>query len=172
MTRSMQIVLFAALLAGCVGKGKYTAKELEASQAQRQFQDEAARAKDLEAKVADLEGKLAASHQSLKKTETELAAVEEKSSQYEQLNKSLEGQIKSGQIELSELKGKMTVKLKDKILFGSDGPWLHPGVELAKVRALGLSRSEERLVLGDQQATATDGHVSSLAGPSKRGRSN
>jgi chemotaxis protein MotB len=119
MTRSMQIVLFAALLLGCVGKGKYTAKELEASQARRQFQDEATRAKDLEAKVADLEGKLAASHQSLKKTETELAAVEEKSSQYEQLNKSLEGQIKSGQIELSELKGKMTVKLKDKILFSS-----------------------------------------------------
>lgn len=26
-----------------------------------------------------------------------------------------------------------------KILFGSDGPWLHPGVELAKVRALGLA---------------------------------
>jgi len=35
-----------------------------------------------------------------------------------------------------------------KILFGSDGPWLHPGVELAKVRALGLPQSEERLVLG------------------------
>ncbi len=26
-----------------------------------------------------------------------------------------------------------------KFLFGSDGPWLHPGVELAKVRALELS---------------------------------
>jgi predicted TIM-barrel fold metal-dependent hydrolase len=36
-----------------------------------------------------------------------------------------------------------------KILFGSDGPWLHPGVELFKVRALGLSPQEERLVLGD-----------------------
>jgi uncharacterized protein len=35
-----------------------------------------------------------------------------------------------------------------KILFGSDGPWLHPGVELAKVRALGLSPSEAQLVLG------------------------
>jgi len=35
-----------------------------------------------------------------------------------------------------------------KILFGSDGPWLHPGVELAKVRALGLPRSDEKLVLG------------------------
>jgi predicted TIM-barrel fold metal-dependent hydrolase len=36
-----------------------------------------------------------------------------------------------------------------KILFGSDGPWLHPGVELAKVRALRLSPPDERLVLGD-----------------------
>jgi predicted TIM-barrel fold metal-dependent hydrolase len=36
-----------------------------------------------------------------------------------------------------------------KILFGSDGPWLHPGVELAKVRALGLSAAEEKLVLAD-----------------------
>jgi uncharacterized protein len=35
-----------------------------------------------------------------------------------------------------------------KILFGSDGPWLHPGVELAKVRALELPRSEEQLLLG------------------------
>jgi predicted TIM-barrel fold metal-dependent hydrolase len=35
-----------------------------------------------------------------------------------------------------------------KMLFGSDGPWLHPGVELAKVRALGLSSSDEALVLG------------------------
>jgi predicted TIM-barrel fold metal-dependent hydrolase len=35
-----------------------------------------------------------------------------------------------------------------KILFGSDGPWLHPGVELAKIRALRLPPAEERLVLG------------------------
>jgi uncharacterized protein len=36
----------------------------------------------------------------------------------------------------------------EKLLFGSDGPWLHPGVELAKVRALGLPAAKERLVLG------------------------
>ncbi len=36
-----------------------------------------------------------------------------------------------------------------KLLFGTDGPWLHPGVELAKVRALGLSTEDERLVLGE-----------------------
>jgi predicted TIM-barrel fold metal-dependent hydrolase len=35
-----------------------------------------------------------------------------------------------------------------KILFGSDGPWLHPGVELAKVYALNLSPPDRALVLG------------------------
>lgn len=35
-----------------------------------------------------------------------------------------------------------------KVLFGSDGPWLHPGLELAKIRALGLPASDEALVLG------------------------
>lgn len=35
-----------------------------------------------------------------------------------------------------------------KVLFGSDGPWLHPAAELAKVRLLGLRPEDERLVLG------------------------
>jgi predicted TIM-barrel fold metal-dependent hydrolase len=35
-----------------------------------------------------------------------------------------------------------------KVLFGSDGPWLHPGVELAKIHALGLSAGDAARVLG------------------------
>jgi predicted TIM-barrel fold metal-dependent hydrolase len=35
-----------------------------------------------------------------------------------------------------------------KVLFGSDGPWLHPGVELHKIRMLGLPRRDEALVTG------------------------
>lgn len=35
-----------------------------------------------------------------------------------------------------------------KILFGSDGPWLHPAVELAKIKALRLSAADEQLILG------------------------
>ena len=35
-----------------------------------------------------------------------------------------------------------------KLLFGSDGPWIHPGVELHKVRLLGLPKDQESLVLG------------------------
>lgn len=34
-----------------------------------------------------------------------------------------------------------------KILFGTDGPWLHPAVELSKVHALELSHDAEQLVL-------------------------
>jgi len=36
----------------------------------------------------------------------------------------------------------------NKILFGTDGPWLHPGVELAKIKALRLTGREEQLILG------------------------
>ena len=35
-----------------------------------------------------------------------------------------------------------------KLLFGSDGPWLHPALELEKIHLLGLSPAHERLVLG------------------------
>jgi predicted TIM-barrel fold metal-dependent hydrolase len=36
-----------------------------------------------------------------------------------------------------------------KVLFGSDGPWLHPGVELAKIYALQLSPRALQLILRD-----------------------
>jgi predicted TIM-barrel fold metal-dependent hydrolase len=35
-----------------------------------------------------------------------------------------------------------------KVLFGSDGPWLHPGLEMAKVKLLRLPRAHEQLILG------------------------
>lgn len=35
-----------------------------------------------------------------------------------------------------------------KILFGSDGPWLHPGLELQKIKLLGLPAEDEALILG------------------------
>lgn len=36
----------------------------------------------------------------------------------------------------------------EKLIFGSDGPWLHPGLELAKVRLLGMGHRAESMVLG------------------------
>jgi predicted TIM-barrel fold metal-dependent hydrolase len=48
-----------------------------------------------------------------------------------------------------------------KVLFGTDGPWLHPGVELAKIRALCLPPSHERLI--------TSGNVLRLLRSAARG---
>jgi uncharacterized protein len=45
----------------------------------------------------------------------------------------------------------------EKILFGSDGPWLHPGVELAKVRALNLTPRQQRGVLAGNFLRLIDG---------------
>jgi uncharacterized protein len=36
-----------------------------------------------------------------------------------------------------------------KVIFGSDGPYLHPAVELYKIRVLKLSHTQEQLILGD-----------------------
>jgi uncharacterized protein len=47
-----------------------------------------------------------------------------------------------------------------KVLFGSDGPYLHPGVELAKVTALKLSAADHRLI--------TRGNILRLIGPAAR----
>jgi predicted TIM-barrel fold metal-dependent hydrolase len=49
-----------------------------------------------------------------------------------------------------------------KVLFGSDGPWLHPGLELAKVRLLRLSSEDERRVMG--------GNLLRLISPKRGGR--
>jgi predicted TIM-barrel fold metal-dependent hydrolase len=35
-----------------------------------------------------------------------------------------------------------------KLIFGSDGPWLHPGLELHKIRLIGMKPAEEAAVLG------------------------
>jgi uncharacterized protein len=44
-----------------------------------------------------------------------------------------------------------------KVLFGTDGPWLHPGVELVKVRVLGLPQDQEQLVLSGNFLRLTAG---------------
>jgi len=56
---------------------------------------------------------------SKKKLEAAKAELEKKSGEYEQLASALRSEIDSGRIELMELRGRTTVKMKDKILFAS-----------------------------------------------------
>ena len=62
-----------------------------------------------------------------------------------------------------------------KILFGSDGPWLHPGVEIQKIRLLGLPPQKEAQILGGNILRLLRGlHTGANAGilTSTRQRSN
>jgi uncharacterized protein len=53
-----------------------------------------------------------------------------------------------------------------KLLFGSDGPWLHPGVEIEKIRLLGLPRKQEDLILGgNARRLLTAVRIGRAAGP-------
>lgn len=135
MTR---ITTFAAALlllgvAGCVTTGTYEKKQKEAAEAEARAKDAGAKAKASEDRAAALQQqldeaqrKLAEVTQSRDALQVQTAALAEqkgaleaKSKQYEQLAGSLETQIKAGQVEISELRDRMTVKLKDKILFPS-----------------------------------------------------
>jgi len=88
--------------------------ELESSLAQSDAERRALRKRVDE--LSDLNQELSRSTEKLAAAKE---ALEKKSAEYESLAKSLEEEIKTGKIELSELKGRMTVNLKDKILFAS-----------------------------------------------------
>jgi len=51
--------------------------------------------------------------------EAQKSALEKKSAEYEALATSLDGEIKAGRIQVSELKGKLTVRMAEKVLFPS-----------------------------------------------------
>ncbi len=63
---------------------------------------------------------------SKRKLEAAKAELEKKTGEYEQLATALRGEIEAGRIELTELRGRTTVKMKDKILFASGSATIGP----------------------------------------------
>ncbi len=128
--RAVLVVALVGLTSACVSQERFRKQEAEADQlrsrsaeletalanSQRELEKarETARetARDLQAKVDEL----SRSKSTLESAKTELG---KKSTGYERMANALRGQIESGRIELTELRGKMTVKMKDKILFSS-----------------------------------------------------
>jgi chemotaxis protein MotB len=113
------------------GKVARLSSELEAAQKERAKSEEAlaaseAQAQELQKKVRELSALNESLAQSKEKLEKARAELEKKSEQYESLAKSLKDEIKTGKIELSELKGRMVVKMKDKILFSSGSVKINP----------------------------------------------
>jgi chemotaxis protein MotB len=155
--RAVLVVALAGLTSACVSQGKFRNKSAEAdelrsrgaeleaalakSQGELDKEREAARA--LQAQVDALstaKGSLQARVDELSTSKTKLetvkAELEKKSAEYEQMATALRGEIDSGRVELTELRGKMTVKMKDKILFSSGSATLgRPGKDALRAVA-------------------------------------
>ncbi len=91
---------------------KIKADEDNLAQKQAELNGVQQRAADLQALVDELS-------KSKRKLELAKAELEKKSADYESLAGSLKAEIDAGRVELSELRGRTTVKMKDKILFAS-----------------------------------------------------
>jgi len=118
--RVIAAVGMAFLLGACgVSKDEFAAAQKDAANAKKLYQDEQQKNAALEKKVADLQAQTEALTKSTTQLTEEKGQLEAKSKQYEELTSSLNQQIQSGQVELTELKGKMTVKLKDRVVFSS-----------------------------------------------------
>jgi chemotaxis protein MotB len=137
MKKHLVFPLFAFLLfAGCVSKGTYEtkAKEVETLSAQSdnlQTQvkslttEVAALKKDkemtqmekdaLQAKVNELQAKMNELSQKAEKAEQ----LEKATKTYEDLTKKLEKEIQEGQVQITEMKNRLTMTMVDKILFPS-----------------------------------------------------
>ena len=110
----------ALLLAGCgVSKEEFAAAQRDSANNLKKYEDEAKKSAALEKKLADVQAKNDELTRSSAQLSEEKGALEAKSKEYEELTQSLKKEIEGGEIELSEMRGKMTVKLKDRILFAS-----------------------------------------------------
>jgi len=119
-TRTIGGLALGLLLVGCgVSKEEFAAAQRDAANNQKKYQDEAEKSAALEKKAADLQAQNDTLSQSKAQLTEEKGQLEAKSKQYEELAGSLKEQIQSGQVEISELRGKMTVKLKDRVVFSS-----------------------------------------------------
>jgi chemotaxis protein MotB len=125
--RTTLMALLALGLAACgISREQYAARNAELIKYQEMYGDATAKTTLVESQVTELHVQLAETKARLKAVEDEKAAAEAKASslavsneQRERLALALQRQIRAGQVEISELRGKMTVKLQDKVLFAS-----------------------------------------------------
>ncbi len=126
--RTMMIGGLALALAGCgISREQYAAKESEAAKYQKLYDDQVT-------KSAALDVELTAAQARMKEIEEERAAAPAPAAaapatpaapvasadtgpQREQLSRALERHIRTGQVEITEGRGKLVVKVKDRILF-------------------------------------------------------
>ncbi|MEW6681849.1 MAG: OmpA family protein [Nitrospirota bacterium] len=148
----MVLVLTAVLVSGCVSKGRYRALESQGAAERATLQQQVAaldgQRKELESQKSTLEEELAVQRAEKQRVEQELAtlnerlAVVERQAQitsaqkdeeikrlkgtYDSLVKDLEGEIKKGEIKVTQIRDRLSVNLVEKVLFDSGRAEIKP----------------------------------------------
>ena len=124
MPKRIVAALCLVLAAGCgPSKDEFAAVQRDAANNKKLYEDEAGKAKAMEQKIADLGKENAALKEQVgaheKKIQEAQAQAQTRSARFEQINASLQQQIGTGQVEVAEVKGNLTIRLKDKLVFPS-----------------------------------------------------
>jgi chemotaxis protein MotB len=132
------ILIMALFCSGClVAESKYIKKEEEAANltkqlaavtGQRDELDKVLKSKtddlsktvtETRKKIADLEAENSKLKENVAQLQTKSQEVEKASNTYKELVQEMKGEIAQGQVTITELKGKLTMDVVDKILFAS-----------------------------------------------------
>jgi chemotaxis protein MotB len=125
-----------------VPRDQYVRKEQEAARYKADWEAELEKARAIRTQFAALRGDVETLQaeardlqERVKQVEAQKAQLEKQSNEYARLAKSLEREIQAGRVELTDMKGRLTVKMKDKILFASGKTTIGPEglAALAKV---------------------------------------
>ena len=137
-------------------EGKLTEATTARTQLEEQMAQVDAQRLATEQKLAEANAVNAQLSEGSKKLQEAKDALEKKSGEYEMLAKSLRDEIKTGKIELSELRGRMVVKMKDKILFSSGS------TKVAKEGQAALAKVAEALKGVEGKLIRVEGHTDNV----------
>ncbi|MEN6319039.1 MAG: OmpA family protein [Syntrophaceae bacterium] len=120
------VVLFSFFISGCVTSGTYEKKVKEAdnqakeiTSLQQKYDKMKADRDQLKEAFANATSEQAKLKENLVELKKKEAEVQTESNTYKQLMQEMKGEIAKGQITISELQGKLTMDVVDKILFAS-----------------------------------------------------
>ena len=121
------IFVMSLLCSGClVTESKYIKKTEDADNLNKELtnvkgqRDELSKAiSETRTKIADLEAENTKLKENVAQLQTKSEKVEKESNTYKELMQEMKGEISKGQITITELKGKLTMDVVDKILFAS-----------------------------------------------------
>src|SRR5579864_6271943 len=117
------LVVFLLLATGCVSKSVYLKETQRADQLKAQSDSQAAQIQSLQ---ANLDASKTNNADLMKTLEAKKAEIAKLKGSYDQLVSGLKSELDAGQVTITQLKGRLSVNMVDKILFNSGQAEIKP----------------------------------------------